>query len=99
MRKILTATATAAALALATIAAPQHADAHDGGAVAAGIIGGLAAGALIGAAASQPHYYYYGHPRYYYAPGPAYYGPDCYWRHVRYWNGYRWHWHRIRVCD
>ena len=98
MKRILTATAAAAALAIATVAAPQNADAHDGGAVAAGIIGGLAAGALIGAAASQPHYYYGPPPRYYYAPGPYYYGPDCYWRHVRYWNGYRWHWHRVRVC-
>jgi hypothetical protein len=99
MRRILTATAAAAALAIATVAAPQHAEARHGGAVAAGIIGGLAAGALIGvAAANGPYYYGYG-PRYYYAPGPVYYGGDCYWTHQRYWNGYRWHWRRVRVCD
>ncbi len=97
MQRILTATAAAAALALATTATPQYAEAHDGGAVAAGIIGGLAVGAMIGAAASQPHYYY-GHPRYY-APGPVYYGRHCWWRHRRYWNGYRWHYRRVRVCD
>ena len=95
MKRILTATAAAAALAIATVAAPQHADAHwHGGGVAAGIIGGLAAGALIGAAASQP---YYGPPPYY-APGPVYYGPECYWRHVRRWTPYGWRWYRVRIC-
>lgn len=97
MKRILTASAAAAALALASVATPQYAEAHDGGAVAAGIIGGLAAGALIGAAVSQPHYYY--RPPYYYAPGPVYYPRHCWWRHVRYWNGWRWRWHPVRVCD
>jgi hypothetical protein len=98
MKKVFTATAAAAALALATVAVPQSAQAGNGGAVAAGIVGGLAAGALIGAAVSQPHYYYDG-PRRYYAPAPVYYGPDCWWQRERYWNGYRWHTHRVRVCD
>jgi MFS family permease len=91
MRKILTAVAAAATLTLATVAAPQHAEAR-GGAIAAGIIGGFAAGALLGAAAANGPYYY--------APGPAYYyGPRCHWAHERYWNGWRWHWQRVRVCD
>jgi hypothetical protein len=51
---------------------------YRGGAIAAGVIGGLAAGALIGAAASSAYaapygYYGYGYaPAYGYAPGYAY---------------------------
>jgi MFS family permease len=93
MRKTLLAIAAAATLAVSSVAAPQHAQAGHGGAVAAGVIGGIAAGALIGGAlASQPRYYYY-------EPGPAYYyQPRCYWTRERYWNGWRWRSHRIRVC-
>jgi hypothetical protein len=97
MRKILTATAAAATLALATVAAPQHAEARNGRNAA--IIGGIAAGALLGAAIANSGGYYYGHGPYYYAPGPVYYGPRCYWSRQRYWNGYRWHVRRVRVCD
>ncbi len=97
MKKTLIALATAATLALATVAAPQPAQAHHGGAIAAGIIGGLAAGALIGAAAANGPYYY--GPGDYNGPAPVYYGPGCYWTNERYWNGYGWHWHRVRVCD
>jgi len=97
MKRILIATAAAVALTLATVAAPQQAEAHwRGGGVAAGIIGGLAAGALIGAAANG----YYGPGPYYYGPGPyAYYGPDCYWTRHRVWTGYGWRWRHVRVCD
>src|SRR4029450_1830891 len=63
--RTLTALAAAATLGLAVVAAPQPAEARHGGAIAAGVIGGLAVGALIGSAASAP---YYGH-----APG-SYYG-------------------------
>jgi hypothetical protein len=97
MRKILTVTAAAAALALATVAAPQQAEARHGH-IAGAIIGGLAVGALLGAAAANGGYYYAPGP-YYYAPGPYYYGPECYWTRQRVWNGYRWHSRRIRVCD
>lgn len=97
MRKTLTALAVATTFALASIAAPQPAQARHGN-VAAGIIGGLAVGALLGAAAANGPYYY-GH-RYYYAPRRRYYyRPHCWWSHERYWNGYRWHWHRVRVCE
>ncbi len=90
MRKTLTAIAAAATLTLATVAAPQHAEARNGR-IAAGILGGLAVGALIGAAAANGPYYY--------APGPAYYyRPHCYWTRQRNWNGWRWHSHRVRVC-
>jgi hypothetical protein len=96
MKKLLTVIAAVVALGLATVAAPQPAQARHGW-VAGGIIGGLAAGALIGAAAGP---YYYGPGPYYYGPGPAYYAPGpCYWRRERIWNGYRWYWHRVRVCS
>jgi hypothetical protein len=91
MIKTLTGIAAAAALALTMVAAPQPAKAGDGGAFAAGAIGGLAAGAIIGSAvANGPHYAY--------GPAPVYYGPRCWWRSQRVWNGWRWHWARVRVC-
>ena len=93
MTKTLTAIAAAATLAVAAVAAPQPAQAR-GGAIAAGIIGGLAAGAIIGAAANGPYYGlrpYYGYPVTY-GPGPVYYGgPGCYWTHQRFWDGWGWH--------
>jgi|SRR5512135_28288 hypothetical protein len=100
MKKILIATAAAAALTIATVAAPQQAEAR-GGRIAAGVIGGLAAGALIGAAANGYYGGYYGPGPYYYGPGPyaAYYGPDCYWTRHRVWTDYGWRWRRVRVCD
>jgi hypothetical protein len=98
--KTLTAIAAAATLGLAAVAVPQPAQAHDGGAVAAGIIGGLAVGALIGSAAAQgPGPYYHHRRHYYYAPAPVYYGPPCYWARERVWDGWGWHWRRVRVCD
>ena len=90
MRKTLTAIAAAATLALAIVAAPQHAEARNGRNAA--IIGGMALGALAGAAIANGGYYY--------APAPAYYyGPRCFWTRERYWNGWRWHTRRVRVCD
>jgi hypothetical protein len=70
MKKIAIALVGAGALALTAVAAPQDAYARDrGGAVAAGVIGGLAAGAIIGGAiASSPPAY--AAPAY--APPPAY---------------------------
>lgn len=91
MKKTLTAVAVAATFALATVATPQQAQARNGR-IAAGIIGGLAVGALIGAAAAHGPYYY-GPPRRYY------YRPHCWWERERYWNGWRWRSHRVRVCD
>jgi hypothetical protein len=70
----------------------------NGGAVAAGVLGGLAVGAIIGGAAAQPRYY---------APPPTYvvepgYGPSCYYTRGRpVWDDYRGIWvrPRVRVCD
>ena len=98
MRKTLIAIAAAATLGLATVAAPQPAQARNGR-IAAGIAG-LAIGGLLGAAAVANGPYYYGRGPYYYAPGPVYYGLDCYWTRSRYWDGWRWRFgRRVRVCD
>jgi hypothetical protein len=83
--KKLAVLSTAALIGLGSIAASTtEAEArwrgHRGGAVAAGVIGGLAAGALIGAAASNA-YAYPGYD-YGYAPvsyAPAYYAPAAYY--------------------
>jgi hypothetical protein len=83
-----------AAATLGTAIAPAHA--RNGGAVAAGVLGGLAAGAIIGGAvASQPRYY---------EPAPVYVAPPprCYWtRSEPVWDGYRGAWvrPRVQVCD
>src|SRR5229473_8544937 len=86
MRKTLTALATAATFAAASIAAPTTADARwRGGGF---FLGGLAAGAIIGSAFARPYYggYYGGYGGYGgygyggyggyggYYPAPAYYG-------------------------
>ena len=47
LNKTLTALAAAATIGLAAVATPQPAEARNGGAIAAGIIGGLAVGAII----------------------------------------------------
>ncbi|MCZ7641438.1 MAG: hypothetical protein M5U33_00100 [Pseudorhodoplanes sp.] len=91
MSKTILSIAAAGLVALATITAPAPAEARRGGAVAAGIIGGLAVGALLGGA-YRPYGPYYG-PAYYGA-----YGPGCVIRRERVWNGYRWVRQRVRVC-
>lgn len=90
MKKTLTAIAAAATLAIASVAAPQQADAR-GGRIAGAIIGGLAAGVILGAVAANGPYYY--------GPGPVYYGPRCYWTRDRFWDGWGWRSRRVRVCD
>ena len=72
MKKTLTAIAAAATLGLATLAAPQPAQARHGH-IGGAILGGLAAGAILGAAAGP--YYYGPGPYYAYGPGPYAYGP------------------------
>ena len=94
-RKTGIALAAAGILAAATFATPQPAEAR-GGAVAAGVIGGLAAGALVGAAVAGGPYYYGPGP--YYGPAPVYYGPHCWWERNRVWDGWGWRIERVRVC-
>lgn len=92
---------TAAAIGAAAIPAP--AQAGNGGAVAAGVVGGLAVGAILGSAAAQPRYY--GPPPAYVAePEPVYEAapPRCYWtRGEPVWDGYRGAWvrPRVQVCE
>lgn len=85
-----------------------------GGALAAGIIGGVAVGALLGAA-SRPAYaapaYGYGSPVYsapsYYAPAsgyyeeePVYYRPTCHWQRQKIWQDpYTYTVRRVKICN
>jgi PXPV repeat (3 copies) len=96
MRKTLPALAAAAAIALVTVGMPTQADAQRrGGAVAAGVIGGLAAGAIIGGALANP---YYGPGPVYVAPAPVYVEPSCRIVRERFWDGYGWRVRRVEVC-
>ncbi|TGE00619.1 hypothetical protein [Methylobacterium nonmethylotrophicum] len=89
---------TAAALPLVGLQAP--AQARDGGAIAAGIIGGLALGGLAAAAASQPRYAYPAYPYPAYGYRPVTYVRDCWIQRRRarddFGNVY---YRRVRVCD
>jgi hypothetical protein len=94
----LAAATVAGSLAATTSPADARWRGHGGGALAAGIIGGLALGALAGNA-----YGYYGPPAYY-GPvyGPVYrpvYGPRCWIRHRAFINRFG---HRVvrpvRIC-
>jgi hypothetical protein len=79
---------------LAMVSVP--AQAQDGGAVAAGLLGGLAVGAIAGSAiagAAQPPPYGYYAPAY--APPP----PRCWWQPEQVWNGYAYVIQRVRVCN
>jgi hypothetical protein len=103
MRKALIVAAAAAIAVAGTVSQPAQAG-DRGGAIAAGVLGGLAVGAIVGAAASQPRYY--GPPPAYAAePEPVYVAPPpprCYWtRGEPAWDGYRGVWvrPRVQVCD
>jgi hypothetical protein len=87
--------AAVAALAFAVMSLPASAR-NNGGAIAAGVIGGLAVGAIVGSQANQGYY------------GPGYYGEQAYQpvysncriereQVVDQYGRYRWR--RIRVCD
>jgi hypothetical protein len=106
MIKTFTALAAAGAIALMTALAPQPAAARNqGGAIAAGLIGGIAAGALIAGAANAnnppPPPAYAPAPAYYPPPGPPH-GEDCYYERPRYFDNYSGTWRRgprHLVCD
>jgi hypothetical protein len=98
LTKTLTGLAAAGVIALSAVAMPQQAEARGrGGAVAAGVVGGLALGAIIG---SQARGGYYGGGPYAYYGGPVYYAqPRCWWTRQRVWDGYGgYHVRRVRVC-
>ena len=78
MTKTLTALAAAATLAVVAVGVPTDANAQwrrGGGAVAAGVLGGLAVGAIIGSAVAPR--YYYAEPEPVYAPAPLYAEPPA----------------------
>jgi hypothetical protein len=85
------------ALALAVMVAPQPAAAGGrGGAIAAGVIGGLAVGAIVG---SQANRGYYGGPGYYEPGYQPVYGA-CHIERQRVVDQYgNYHVRRIRVCE
>jgi hypothetical protein len=91
MTRTLTTLLAAATISVSAIAAPTAADARWGhyhhGFPVAPIVGGLAAGALIGAAVAARPYY-----------EPVYYGPTCYVRRERIWDGWRWRIRRVEDC-
>jgi hypothetical protein len=93
MKKILVTLAVSATLAIGAVASPTTAEArwHHGFPVAP-VIGGLAAGALIGAALAAPR------PYYAYDYEPVYFGPRCYIRRERFWDGWAWHVRRVEDC-
>jgi hypothetical protein len=97
MLKVISLSAIAA-LALAVTATSQPAFAGgNGGAVAAGVVGGLAVGAIIGSQVNRP---YYGGPGYYERSGYRGGYEECHTVRHRYigHDGY-WHVRRVRVCD
>jgi len=98
-RKITTILAAAALVVATSVLAPRaeaHRRGHYGGAIAAGVIGGLLFGALAHAGHRhyhRRHYYYYDRPyygpRYYYGSyGPRYYYKRRHYRHHHY-RGHR----------
>ena len=90
-----------AGLAVLSVIAATPAQAHDGGAVAAGVVGGLALGAIAGSAAANAGGYNNG----YYAPAYAaprpYYGGGCYLQRQPVYDedGYVVGHRRVRVCE
>lgn len=101
MKKLMASGLSAAVLAAASLgaSAPAQARHGNGGAIAAGVVGGLALGAIAGSAAANasPGYGYGGG---YSEPAPVY-GGGCYFtRQATYdpygnFAGYR----RVRVCE
>ena len=88
--------AAVSALALTAVSLPASAR-NNGGAVAAGVVGGLAVGAIIG---SQANRGYYGGGPGYYEQGYAPVYSNCRTEREQVVDQYgRYHTRRIRVCD
>jgi hypothetical protein len=92
MAKKLATLALGATVAIGAVANPSEADARRRhGPPVAPIVGGLIAGAALGAALASA-------PRAAYAYEPAYFGPRCYVRRERFWDGWGWRVRRIEDC-
>lgn len=91
-----------AGLALVAAVAATPAQAHDGGAIAAGVVGGLALGAIAGSAAANSNGYNNGYyaPAYA-APRPYYNNGGCYLQRQPVYDedGYVVGHRRVRVCE
>jgi hypothetical protein len=113
MHKSLIGIVAATGIGLASLAAPNTANAYCVGcAVGAGVLGGVAAGAIIGSAIANsppppPAYYPPPPPAYYpppgaYAPPPPAYAqlpPGCHWGRRRVWvEGYGYQMQPVQVC-
>ncbi|MEA2796355.1 MAG: hypothetical protein QOI87_3735 [Bradyrhizobium sp.] len=95
MKNTLATLALGATVAIGAVGSPSTADARwRHGFPVAPVIGGLAAGAILGAALAAPRPYYYGA----YAYEPVYFGPRCYIRSERFWDGWRWRIRRVEDC-
>ena len=92
-----------ASLAMTSFLLPiQHASARDdGGAIAAGVIGGLALGAIAGGAArpAPPPVVYESRPVRVAPPVEYEDEEECRIRRERFWDGYEWRVRRVRVCN
>jgi hypothetical protein len=96
MKSITLAAVAALGLAVTVTSQPAYAGGN-GGAVAAGVVGGLAVGAIIG---SQANRGYYGGPGYYESGYQPVYGGGCHIERQQVEDGYgRIHIRRVRVCD
>jgi hypothetical protein len=98
MKRHLAAVVVGATGAIGAVAIPTTADARwrwRHGPPVAPIVGSLAAGALLGAALAAQPPPFYSHA---YAPAPVYFGPRCYVRRERYWDGWRWRVRRVEDC-
>jgi hypothetical protein len=96
MKSITLAAVAALGLAVTVTSQPAYAGGN-GGAVAAGVVGGLAVGAIVG---SQANRGYYGGPGYYESCYQTVYGGGCHIERQQVEDGYgRIHIRRVRVCD
>ena len=93
MKKTLVTLAVGATVAIGAVTSPTPAEARwRHGFPVAPVVGGLAAGALLGAALAAPR------PYYGYAYEPVHFGPRCYVRRERFWDGWGWHVRRVEDC-